>query len=154
MQNSELAKRDRRAPLLWFFSATSARLRTRLGGTIFSGKPRAPERASEPLPREHAQAGVSGNAQAPEFTAEPTGAPQPEDERMLGADAANVRGRVVLFAPGPVSEAEFYRDSRKMAATVKRRRRRHRSTRWVAENTGTALVVAMLLVLAWIISAR
>jgi hypothetical protein len=60
----------------------------------------------------------------------------------------------VLFAPGPVSEAEFYRDSRKVAATRKKRQRRHKSTRWLAENMGTVLVVAILLVLAWIISAR
>ena len=154
MQNSELAKRDRRAPLLWFLSATSARLRTSLGGTIFSGRARAPERPSKQTSRADAQARVSGNPQPLEFMAEPAQTPQPSNGGKLDPEVVYVRERVVLFAPGPISEAEFYRDSRRLGAIKKRRQRRHRSTKWLAENMGTVLVVAILLVLAWIMSAR
>jgi hypothetical protein len=154
MQTSEFEKREKRGPLSWRLSAGSARLRTRLGGTLFSSGARAKRRAAEQFAPEYSQACASENPQESALEAEPKIAPDSGYSSGPVPAVEAPRERVIFFAPGPVTEADFYRDSRKIAAVVKRRRRRHRSTRWMAENVGTMLVVAVLFILAWMLSAR
>jgi hypothetical protein len=152
MQHSDFYKREKRASLSTLFGAT-ARLRIRFSGTLFSRKARMKHETAQQFEAEGARS-FSNSVPEPAFRAQSDAASEPEYRREPEPDAARASERVVLFAPGPVTEAEFYRDSRKAAAVIRRRRRRGKRTRWMAENAGTILVVAMLLVVAWIMSAR
>jgi hypothetical protein len=62
--------------------------------------------------------------------------------------------RVVLFLPGPVTEADVLRENLKRAATFRRRRLRRDRYRWLAENAGVIVFAIALLALAWVVATH
>ena len=62
--------------------------------------------------------------------------------------------RVVLFAPGPVTEASLFRENRLHAAIIRRRHRRLRRFRWLIDNVGTMVAVIILYLLVWFVTGR
>jgi hypothetical protein len=64
------------------------------------------------------------------------------------------RPRVVLFVPGPVTEADLYRENLRVAATIRHRRRRLKRFQWLTENVGTIMFVTALLAVIWFVTGR
>jgi hypothetical protein len=62
--------------------------------------------------------------------------------------------RVVLFVPGPVTEADLHRENLEVAATIRHRRRRFKRFRWLTENVGTIMFVTALLAVIWFVTGR
>ena len=62
--------------------------------------------------------------------------------------------RVVLFAPGPVTQADLLKENSRRAVVIRHRHRRRRRYRWVSDNAGIIAAVAVIFVLAWFIAAR
>src|SRR5512146_3012285 len=69
------------------------------------------------------------------------------------SDHAN-RDRVILFAPGPITEGDLLRENRVHHVTIRRHRRRYKRFRWLMDNAGTVAFVIGLLILVWFVSAR
>ena len=65
----------------------------------------------------------------------------------------NSRERVVLFVPGPITEADLLRENVKHARTIRLRQRRRKRFRWLRDNVGTIVFVIGLLVLTWFVAA-
>lgn len=64
------------------------------------------------------------------------------------------RTRVVLFVPGPVTEADLHRENLKVAATIRHRRRRLKRFQWLTENVGVVMFVTALLAVIWFVTGR
>ena len=84
----------------------------------------------------------------------------PETLGTEARKAGNVRNsnrssheRVVLFVPGPITEADLLRESVKHASTIRLRQRRRKRFRWLRDNVGTIVFVIGLLVLTWFVAA-
>jgi len=60
--------------------------------------------------------------------------------------------RVVLFAPGPVTEASLFRENRLRGAIIRRRHRRLRRFRWLTDSVGTMVAVIILYLLVWFVA--
>jgi len=65
----------------------------------------------------------------------------------------NSHERVVLFVPGPITEADLLRENVKHARTIRLRQRRRKRFRWLRDNVGTVVFVIGLLVLSWFVAA-
>jgi len=61
--------------------------------------------------------------------------------------------RVVLFVPGPVTEASLLRENRLRGAIIRRRHRRLRRFRWLTESIGTMVAVIILYLLIWFVAS-
>ncbi len=75
-------------------------------------------------------------------------------ERASRADDRSAGGsheRVVLFVPGPITEADLLRENVKHAGTIRLRQRRRTRFRPLTDNAGTIAFVIFLLVLAWFV---
>jgi hypothetical protein len=75
------------------------------------------------------------------------------------SNAAPVLGRiareqVVLFAPGPITQAELDRENFKRAAVIRHRHRRRKRFAWLTDNAGTIVAVVAIFVAAWFLAAR
>lgn len=75
------------------------------------------------------------------------------DESIVRKSDRSNRERVVLFAPGPITEDDLLRENLKRAATIRQRRWRRRRFRWLTDNAGTIVFVMGMLVLAWLVAA-
>lgn len=62
------------------------------------------------------------------------------------------RNRVILFLPGPVTEADLLAENIRRAASIKQRQLRRRRTRWLRDNVGAVVFVVGLLVLTWFVA--
>lgn len=62
--------------------------------------------------------------------------------------------RVILFAPGPITETALRRANLRNAEVIRQRYRRRRRLRWLSENAVTIVVVFGLLVMAWFVADR
>lgn len=74
-------------------------------------------------------------------------------ERKFQKSDPTSRERVVLFAPGPITEAALARANSKRAAIIRKRQRQRRRWRWFIDNAGTIVVAIALAVVAWFVAA-
>ncbi|HTJ09041.1 MAG TPA: hypothetical protein VL393_05075 [Candidatus Binataceae bacterium] len=79
-------------------------------------------------------------------------------DRLRADDQTDRSGRsltrVVLFVPGPITEADLHRENLKVAATIRHRRRRFKRFQWLTENIGTIMFVTALLAVIWFVTGR
>lgn len=62
--------------------------------------------------------------------------------------------RVVFFAPGPVTEADLYKEKLQLSAAIRHHHRRRKRVGWLTENAGTITIIVFLLILAWFVTGR
>jgi hypothetical protein len=131
---------DSRVPKAsWFSSARWANSSARLTGRLFVAKGREVRQANE-------VEGVKSD------WVESSG------DRLRADDQTDRSGRsltrVVLFVPGPITEADLHRENLKVAATIRHRRRRFKRFQWLTENIGTIMFVTALLAVIWFVTGR
>src|SRR5579862_7853563 len=123
----------------WFFSARWANSSARLTGRLFVAKGREVRQTNE------IAGAKSGSA---ESSVDELRADDQTDR------SGRSRTRVVLFVPGPVTEADLHRENLKVAATIRHRRRRLKRFQWLTENVGTIMFVTALLAVIWFVTGR
>jgi hypothetical protein len=160
MQKARHDKTHKRAPASWLSTARSAMRFVRSSEQLFS--PRDGESA-EPRERlvenfqEAVQQFVRANDQN-EPLARPDLSTGPKNTacNWTSTQARSRTGldRVVLFAPGPVTQADLLKENSRRAVAIRHRHRRRRRYGWVSDNAGIIAAVAVIFVLAWFIAAR
>jgi hypothetical protein len=76
------------------------------------------------------------------------------DASVVRASDRIRRERVILFAPGPVTETELRRENLRRAEVLRQRHRRRKHLRWFRNNAVSIVVVSVLLVMAWLVANR
>jgi hypothetical protein len=160
MQKAQHDKTHKRAPASWLSTARSIMRFARSSEPLFS--PRDGESA-EPRERlvENFQEAVQEFVRTHDQN-EPLARPDlstgPKNT-ACNSNSTQAHGpagldRVVLFAPGPVTQADLLRENSRRAVAIRHRHRRRRRYGWVTDNAGIIATVAVIFVLAWFIGAR
>lgn len=133
---------------------------TPLAGRFFSDKCRVVRRAGDAIVEDFSEPSAdplrAGPQTEPVASASPSAAPRDlaGETGIVRKSDHRSRKHVVLFAPGPITEADLHKANRKFAATLKQRRRRAKRLRWLADNAATIVFVTGLLVLVWLVAAK
>jgi hypothetical protein len=149
---------NRNAPRwrLWTAQAMRSPL---LAGRFFSAKSvdakQAGETIVESFDEPSEDAFREDDLNGPAASMDPPAAPKSEayKPRSIRRSDRSSRKRVVLFLPGPVTEADLLAENMRRAASIKQRQLRRRRTRWLRDNVGTVVFVIGLLVLTWFVAA-
>jgi hypothetical protein len=168
MQKARHDKTHKRAPGSWLSTAESTMQSARLTKQLFS--PRADQSAdSSDRMAENFGDKIVENFQealeqifrdddrheasaAPDLSA--TARDTAFNRNAARAPDRTARHHVVLFAPGPITQAELHRENLKRAAVIRQKYRRRKRFGWLNDNAGTIAAVAILLILAWFMAAR
>jgi hypothetical protein len=160
MQKAKHDKTHKHAPASWLSAARSAMRSTRSSEPLFSPRDGESAEPRESLAENFRQT-VRPFVRAKDHhepLADPDLSTGPKNiacnsnstQAYSGADL----DRIVLFAPGPVTQAEILKENSKRAVAIRHRHRRHRRYGWVSDNAGIIAAVAVIFVLAWLIAAR
>jgi hypothetical protein len=130
-----------------------------LTGRFFSAKASESQQADETIVESFDEP-VEGTLREDDQSSPAALMDSPETLGTEARKAGNVRNsnrssheRVVLFVPGPITEADLLRESVKHASTIRLRQRRRARFRWLRDNVGTIVFVIGLLVLTWFVAA-
>jgi hypothetical protein len=160
MQIARHDKTRKRAPASWLSTARSAMRSARSSVPLFSpitGKSAQPREKLVENFQEAAQQFARSNDQR-ESLAHPGLSAGPKNTacNSSATQASSPAGldRIVLFAPGPVTQADLLKEISRRAVAIRHRHRRRRRYGWVIDNAGIIAAVALIFVLAWFIGAR
>ena len=130
-----------------------------LAGRFFSAKWSESQQADETIVERFDEA-LEGTLHEDDQSGPPAFMDPPVAPRTEACKAGNIRNsdrnsreRVVLFVPGPITEADLLRENVKHARTIRLRQRRRKRFRWLRDNVGTIVFVIGLLVLTWFVAA-
>jgi hypothetical protein len=141
----------------WLSTARWAIRSARLGGWLFSAKNDESRDAGaifESIGETLEETDAVRDHNAPDASVDPSAASNvARESSVIRKSDRSSRERIVLFAPGPITEADLLREKLKCAATMRQRQRRRRRLRWLTDNAGTILLVIGLLVVAWFVAA-
>jgi hypothetical protein len=159
MQKARHDKTHKRAPAAWLSTARSTMRFARSSKALFSpdGESAEPRESLVENFQGAIQQAVRANDQH-EPLARPDLSTGPKNT-ACNSNSTQAHGpagldRVVLFAPGPVTQADLLRENSRRAVAIRHRHRRRRRYRWVTDNAGIIATVAVIFVLAWFIGAR
>ena len=159
MQKTSDERADWQASRSWLSTARWAMRSAPLAGRFFSAKRSGSHRAVETTVESFDESSEGtlhkDDQSAPAAFMDPALAPRTE-ARKAGAvrnSDRSRRERVVLFVPGPVTEADLLRENVKHARTIRLRQRRRKRFQWLSDNVGTIVFVIGLMVLAWFVTA-
>jgi hypothetical protein len=159
MQKTSHERADRNTPPWWLSTARWAMRSAPLAGRFFSAKSSESQQAGETIvesfdePFEDTLRGVDRSDPAP--CMEPPVAPRTETRKASNIQKPDrtSRERVILFVPGPITEADLLRENFRHARSIRLHQRRRKRFRWLRDNVGTLVFVMGLLVLAWFVAA-
>jgi len=163
MQKPSRETDDRHAPRGWLSTARWAMRSAPLTGRFFSAKASESPQADETIVESFDEPVEGTLREDNQSSPQSSPAALMDSPETLGTEArkaGNVRNsnrssheRVVLFVPGPITEADLLRESVKHASTIRLRQRRRKRFRWLRDNVGTIVFVIGLLVLTWFVAA-
>src|SRR5437879_5126989 len=132
MEKTALRRTDRAAPRFW--RATARRIQSaRLTGRLFTDRDGEAQQAAETVT---------------ESFDEPFESTSRADDQSAGGS----RERIVLYALGPISEADLLKENLERSATIRRHRRRRKRFRPLTDNAGIVVFVIFLFALAWFVA--
>ncbi len=144
----------------WWLSTTRWAMQSaRLAGRLFSAKDREGRQAGEAIIESFDEpfedTGLADDQSEPIARTDPPAAPRnvAGNASVIRKSDRSSRERVVLFAPGPITEADLLRGNLKRAATIRRHQRRLIRFRCLTDNAGTIVAVIGLVVLVWFVAA-